>query len=176
MATLDEVRAFVRDLPNTETAAAVQEAATSRPLELDAAQRPVITPGRTGQINSGIRPACLRRLTGTIQQPNRTNTRFDFLLTEEATTQLRHRLDPDNPRFKIPEGVTWPGSPPRVSSWTTRPTPRHRRSGGSAPAAPGACASPPAWRRTATGSDPGGLRRTGRPPPAHGTAGITHFF
>lgn len=105
MTTLDEVRAFVRELPDTETATAVQEAATSRLLELDAARRPVITPGRTGQINSSIRPASLRKLTGTVQQPNRTNTRFDFLLTEEATNQLRNRQDPDNPRFKIPQGV-----------------------------------------------------------------------
>ncbi|MFD5814682.1 hypothetical protein [Streptomyces sp. NPDC127038] len=103
--TLDEVRTFIRALPDTDTLAAVQEAATSRLLELDAARRPVITPGRTGKINSGIRPAALRNLTGTVQQPNRTNTRFDFLLTEEATTRLRHLQDPYNPRFKIPEDV-----------------------------------------------------------------------
>ncbi|MFE4703059.1 hypothetical protein ACFRIC_38885 [Streptomyces sp. NPDC056738] len=103
--TLDEVRAFLRDVPDTETLTAVQEAATSRLLELDAARRPVITPGRTGKINSDIRPAALRNLTGTVQQPNRTKTRFDFLLTEEATTRLRHLQDPYDPRFKIPEGV-----------------------------------------------------------------------
>ncbi|MFI6340748.1 hypothetical protein [Streptomyces sp. NPDC050535] len=102
MTTLDEVRAFVRGLPDTETAAAVQEAATSRLLHLDAERRPVITSGRTGQIDGSIRPASLRGLTGTVQQPNRTRSRFDFLLTEEATIQLRHRQDPDNPRFKIP--------------------------------------------------------------------------
>ncbi|WP_406834811.1 hypothetical protein ACICHK_00110 [Streptomyces sp. AHU1] len=103
--TLDEVRTFIRDLPDTETLAVVQEAATSRLLELDAARRPVITPGRTGKISNDIRPACLRKLTGTVQQPNRTKTRFDFLLTEEATTLLRHLQDSDNPRFKIPAGV-----------------------------------------------------------------------
>ncbi|MFF4542253.1 hypothetical protein ACWD4F_23160 [Streptomyces aureus] len=46
--TLDEVRAFIRDLPDTATLAAVQQAAMARLLELDAAQRPVITLGRTG--------------------------------------------------------------------------------------------------------------------------------
>ncbi|MFJ4895614.1 hypothetical protein ACIP5U_37315 [Streptomyces sp. NPDC088788] len=105
MTTLDEVRTFIRDLPDTATVASLQEAATSRLLALDEARRPVITPGRTGQINSGIRPAALRGLTGTVQQPNRTGTRFDFLLTEEATTRLRHRQDPDNPRFTIPDDV-----------------------------------------------------------------------
>ncbi|MFD5757502.1 hypothetical protein ACFWIZ_20385 [Streptomyces sp. NPDC127044] len=80
--------------------AVVQEAATDRLLQLDADQRPVITPGRTGRITATIRPACLRLLTGTVQQPNRTGTRFDFLLDEASTERLR--LDPNNgTRFRI---------------------------------------------------------------------------
>ncbi|MEW1568453.1 hypothetical protein AB0454_36430 [Streptomyces sp. NPDC093509] len=104
MTTLDEVRTFIRDLPDSEAVAAVQEAATARLLQLDNAQRPVIAPGRTGRISTTISPACLRKLTGTVQQ-RRTPTRFDFLLTEDATNQLRHRQDPDNPRYKIPADV-----------------------------------------------------------------------
>ncbi|MET9037292.1 hypothetical protein, partial [Streptomyces mirabilis] len=80
--------------------AVVQEAATDRLLQLDADRRPVITPGRTGRITATIRPACLRLLTGTVQQPNRTGTRFDFLLDEASTERLR--LDPNNgTRFRI---------------------------------------------------------------------------
>ncbi|MER7982455.1 hypothetical protein [Streptomyces sp. NPDC095817] len=105
MTTLDEVRTFIHDLPDTETLASLQEAAASRLLELDAARRPIFAPGRTGQITSSISPAFLRKLRGTVQQPNRTGTKFDFLLTEEATTQLRHRQDPDHPRYKIPDDV-----------------------------------------------------------------------
>ncbi|MER5698543.1 hypothetical protein ABT088_44785 [Streptomyces mirabilis] len=72
----------------------------NRLLQLDADQRPVITPGRTGRITATIRPACLRLLTGTVQQPNRTGTRFDFLLDEASTERLR--LDPNNgTRFRI---------------------------------------------------------------------------
>ena len=105
MLTTTEVRDHIRDLPDVESVLAVQVAATARLLQLDADQKPVITPGRKGRINATIRPACLRRLTGTVQQPNRTGARFDFLLDEDATNQLRHRQDPDNARFNIPDGV-----------------------------------------------------------------------
>ncbi|MFE9769786.1 hypothetical protein ACFYPC_35580 [Streptomyces sp. NPDC005808] len=103
MLTTTEVRDHIRDLKDVESVAAVQEAATSRLLQLDAARKPVITPGRTGRIDTSIRPACLRRLTGTVQQPNRTGTRFDFLLDADSTAQLRR--DPRNTRFQIPESV-----------------------------------------------------------------------
>ncbi|MFE3413444.1 hypothetical protein ACFXMT_35600 [Streptomyces mirabilis] len=100
MPTLAEVRAFIRELPDAVSVAIVQEAATARLLQLDADQLPVITPGRASRINASIRPACLRLLTGTVQQPNRTGTRFDILLDEASTERLR--LDPNNgARFRI---------------------------------------------------------------------------
>jgi hypothetical protein len=100
MPTLAEVRAFIREPPDVVSVAVIQEAATDRLLQLDADQRPVITPGRTGRITATIRPACLRLLTGTVQQPNRTGTRFDFLLDEASTERLRR--DPNNgTRFRI---------------------------------------------------------------------------
>ncbi|MEV5645903.1 hypothetical protein AB0L67_38270 [Streptomyces flaveolus] len=79
--------------------AALQEAATNRLIQLDAAQRPVIMPGRTARIGTTITPACLRLLTGTVQQPNRTRSRFDFLLDEASTERLRR--DPSNTRFHV---------------------------------------------------------------------------
>ncbi|WP_406469829.1 hypothetical protein [Streptomyces sp. NBC_01615] len=100
MPTLAEVRAFISELPDVVSVAVLQEAATARLLQLNADQRPVITPGRTGRISTGITPACLRLLTGTVQQPNRTGTRFDFLLDEASTERLRR--DPNNgSRFRI---------------------------------------------------------------------------
>ncbi|MEU8952019.1 hypothetical protein [Streptomyces sp. NPDC048489] len=105
MLTTTEIRDHIRDLSDTGSLLAVQEAATQRLLQLDAAQRPVITPGRTCQINDRIRPACLRGLTGTVQQPNRTGSRFDIYLDEDATDRLRARQAPANPRFKIPTGA-----------------------------------------------------------------------
>ncbi|MFE2533671.1 hypothetical protein [Streptomyces sp. NPDC059371] len=100
MPTVAEIRAFIRELPDVVSVAIVQEPATERLLQLDAGQRLVITPGRIGRINATIRPACLRLLTGTVQQPNHTGTRFDFLLDEASTKRLR--LDPNNgTRFRI---------------------------------------------------------------------------
>lgn len=66
MLTTTEVRDHIRDLTDVDSVLAVQAAATDRLLQLDAAQKPVITPGRNGRINATIRPACLRRLTGTV--------------------------------------------------------------------------------------------------------------
>ncbi|MGW7719810.1 hypothetical protein ACWGKK_36705 [Streptomyces chartreusis] len=103
MPTLAEIRAFVAELSEVGALVAVQEAAAARLIELDAAQRPVITPGRIGRINTSIRPACLRRLTGTVGQRNRTGTRFDFVLDEDSTEQLRR--DPHNTQFTIPQDV-----------------------------------------------------------------------
>ncbi|WP_043687457.1 hypothetical protein [Streptomyces xylophagus] len=100
MPTLAEIRAFVGGLSETGALIALQEAAAARLVELDAAKGPVILPGRTGRIDTTITPACLRRLTGTVGAPNKTGSRFDFVLDEDSTEQLRR--DPRN-RFTIPE-------------------------------------------------------------------------
>ncbi|MFF7321091.1 hypothetical protein ACFZAB_30560 [Streptomyces albogriseolus] len=42
MPTLAEVRAFISELPDVVSVAALQEAATNRLIQLDAAKRPVI--------------------------------------------------------------------------------------------------------------------------------------
>ncbi|MFC9932333.1 hypothetical protein [Streptomyces sp. NPDC127190] len=102
MPTLAEIRTFVSGLSDAGAVVALQEAAAKRLLELDAAKRPVILPGRTGRINTTITPACLRRLTGTVGQPNKTRSRFDFVLDEDSTNQLRR--DPHNTRFTVPDG------------------------------------------------------------------------
>ncbi|WP_326757330.1 hypothetical protein OHB35_53245 [Streptomyces phaeochromogenes] len=102
MPTLAEIRAFISELPDVVSVAAIQETATARLVQLDADQRPVIIPGRTGRIDSTITRACLRLLTGTVQQPNRTGSRFDILLDEASTDRLRR--DPSNTRYRIPEG------------------------------------------------------------------------
>lgn len=99
MPTLAEVRTFISELPDVVSVAALQEAATNRLIQLDADKRPVIAPGRTGRIGTTITPACLRLLTGTVQQPNRTGSRFDFLLDEASTERLRR--DPSNTRFRF---------------------------------------------------------------------------
>ncbi|MEU0949858.1 hypothetical protein ABZ379_45460 [Streptomyces canus] len=100
MPTYAEIRAFVRELSDVGAVVALQEAAAARLVELDAAKRPVILPGRIGRIGTLITPACLRRLTGTVGKPNKTGSRFDFVLDEDSTDQLRR--DPRN-RFSIPE-------------------------------------------------------------------------
>lgn len=102
MPTLAEIRAFVSELSEVKAVVALQEAAATRLIELDAAKRPVILPGRLGRINTTITPACLRRLTGTVGQPNKTSSRFDFLLDEDSSDQLRR--DPHNTRFTVPDG------------------------------------------------------------------------
>lgn len=101
MPTLAEIRAFVGGLSEVGALVAVQEAAAARLVELDAAKRPEIFPGRIGRINTTITPACLRRLTGTVGKPNKTGSRFDFVLDEDSTEQLRR--DPHNTRFTVPE-------------------------------------------------------------------------
>ncbi|GHE34817.1 hypothetical protein [Streptomyces capitiformicae] len=101
MPTLAEIRAFVGQLSEVGQLAAVQEAAAQRLIQMDAAKRPDIAPGRIGRITTTITPACLRLLTGTVQQRNRTGSRFDFLLDEASTERLRR--DPSNTRFRIAE-------------------------------------------------------------------------
>ncbi|MGV9705318.1 hypothetical protein [Streptomyces sp. NPDC003483] len=105
MLTTAQVRDHIHGLSDIDSLLAVQEAATTRLLQLDTARKPVITPGRTCRITDSIRPAVLRGLSGTVQQPNRTGTRFDILLDQESTTQLRNRQSPLNPRFKIADGI-----------------------------------------------------------------------
>ncbi|MCX4624918.1 MULTISPECIES: hypothetical protein [Streptomyces] len=98
---IDEVRAFIRQLPDAAAVAQVQEAAARRLGELDKAAHDGIVAGRRARINDSLRPAFLRRLTGTVQERNRTGTRAGFLLDEESTRLLR--TDPRNNRYRIPE-------------------------------------------------------------------------
>ncbi|MER6405868.1 hypothetical protein ABT269_20490 [Streptomyces viridosporus] len=99
---IDDVRAFIRQLPDAAAVAQVQEAAARRLGELDKAAHDGIVAGRRARINDSLRPAFLRRLTGTVQERNRTGTRAGFLLDEESTRLLR--TDPRN-RYRIPEGT-----------------------------------------------------------------------
>jgi hypothetical protein len=100
--TMDEVRDFIGQLPDSTAVAHVQEAAANRLGELDKAAYAGIVAGRRARINDSLRPAFLRRLTGTVQERNRrTNSRAGFLLDEESTRLLR--TDPRNNRYRIPE-------------------------------------------------------------------------
>ncbi|MEU5436485.1 hypothetical protein AB0G73_24330 [Streptomyces sp. NPDC020719] len=101
--TLADVRAFVAQLPSPQAVAAVQEACAQQLLTLDRAARPVIAPGRHAKI-TGIRPVFLGGLTGTVQEPNKTATRWQFLLDEDSTRALRR--DPRNTKFTVPDNVT----------------------------------------------------------------------
>nr|WP_107905357.1 hypothetical protein [Streptomyces chartreusis] len=103
MPTLAEIRAFVNGLSEAGALVAVQETAAARLIELDAAKRPVIFPGRLGRINTTISRPCLRRLTGTVGKANRTGSRFDLLLDEDSTEQLRR--DPRNQHYTVPQDV-----------------------------------------------------------------------
>ncbi|MFE0930639.1 hypothetical protein ACFW4O_36705 [Streptomyces mutabilis] len=59
MPTLAEVRAFISELPDVVSVAALQEAATNRLIQLDAAKRPVITPAAPpGSARRSPRRAC----------------------------------------------------------------------------------------------------------------------
>lgn len=100
--TIDEVRGFIRQLPDAAAVAQVQEAAAKRLGEIDKAAYAGVVAGRRARINDSLRPAFLRRLTGTVQERNRrTNSRAGFLLDEESTRILR--TDPRNNRYRIPE-------------------------------------------------------------------------
>ncbi|MFD4588309.1 hypothetical protein [Streptomyces sp. NPDC058434] len=101
--TIDDVRGFIRQLPNAVAVAEVQEAAAKRLGELDKDAFAGIQPGRRARINDSLRPALLRRLTGTVQERNRTGSRAGFLLDEESTRILRN--DPRNKRYRIPEDI-----------------------------------------------------------------------
>jgi hypothetical protein len=101
---VDDVRTFIRQLPDAAAVAQVQEAAARRLGELDKAAYSGIVAGHRARINDSLRPAFLRRLTGTVQERNRTGNRVRFLLDEESTRLLR--TDPRNNRYRIPEGTT----------------------------------------------------------------------
>ncbi|MGW2863396.1 hypothetical protein [Streptomyces sp. NPDC001205] len=105
--TLTDVRTYITQLPSRADIAAVQEACAQQLLALDEAARPVITPGRRARITA-IRPVFLAGLTGTVQEPNRGATRWQFLLDEDSTNALRRdpratfTVPDDTARFRIP--------------------------------------------------------------------------
>ncbi|MGW1870432.1 hypothetical protein ACWCPS_33420 [Streptomyces mauvecolor] len=105
--TLADVCAYIRKLPGRADIAAVQEACAQQLLTLDREARPVIASGRSARI-TGIRPVFLAGLTGTVQEPNRGATRWQFLLDEGSTNALRRdprttfTVPDDTARFRIP--------------------------------------------------------------------------
>ncbi len=104
--TIDEVRGFIRQLPDAAAVAQVQEAAAKRLGELDKAAYAGILPGRRARLNDSLRPALLRGLTGTVQERNRTGSRAGFILDEESTRRLRtdpRNGEPGRPKYRIPE-------------------------------------------------------------------------
>lgn len=101
--TLADVRSYIAQLPSPQDIAPVQEACSQRLLTLDRAARPVIAPGRHIKITD-IRPAVLAGLTGTVQEPNKTRTRWQVLLDEDSTSALRR--DPRNIKFTVPDDVS----------------------------------------------------------------------
>ncbi|MCX4581112.1 hypothetical protein AB0M86_29745 [Streptomyces sp. NPDC051639] len=101
MLTTPEVRDHISELTDVGALLSVQAAATARLLQLDTPERPAITTGRTVTIESTISRPCLRYLTGTVQQPNRTGSRFDIYLDAASTKRLRS--DQTNRWYKIPD-------------------------------------------------------------------------
>ncbi|MFJ4748891.1 hypothetical protein [Streptomyces albogriseolus] len=99
---ISEVRAYISQLPDTAAVATVQEACATRLPELDSAAYNSITAGSRARITDSLRPACLRRLTGTVQERNRSDTRAGFLLDEDSTRLLRTDT---RSRYRIPEGT-----------------------------------------------------------------------
>ncbi|MGP4089564.1 hypothetical protein [Streptomyces sp. KR55] len=101
--TIDEVRGFIRQLPDAAAVAQVQEAAAQRLRAIDKAAFAHIQSGRRARITPAVRSKLLRGLTGTVQERNRTGSRAGFLLDEESTRQLR--AHPRNSYYHIPENV-----------------------------------------------------------------------
>ncbi|GGY05189.1 hypothetical protein GCM10010358_68230 [Streptomyces minutiscleroticus] len=101
--SMKDVREFIATLPDAAAIAEVQEASAERLQELTQAAYAALVAGSTARITDDLNRACLRGLTGTVQERNRTKTRAGFLLDEESTQRLR--TDPRNTRFKVPEGV-----------------------------------------------------------------------
>lgn len=105
---ISEVRAYISQLPDTAAVATVQEACATRLRELDSAAYNSITAGSRARITDSLRPASLRRLTGTVQERNRSGTRAGFLLDEYSTRLLRtdprsrYRIPEDTKRYRLP--------------------------------------------------------------------------
>ncbi|MFJ9752436.1 hypothetical protein [Streptomyces chartreusis] len=101
--TMDEVVDFIGQLPSAVQVAKVQEAAAHRLRAIDKEAFAGIQAGSRARITDDLRPAVLRRLTGTVQNRNRTGSRAGFLLDEESTRRLRE--DPRN-KYRIPADMT----------------------------------------------------------------------
>ncbi|MFE0725133.1 hypothetical protein ACFW23_29835 [Streptomyces rochei] len=105
---INEVRAYISQLPDTAAVATVQEACATQLRELDSAAYNSLTAGSRARITDSLRPACLRRLTGTVQERNRSGTRAGFLLDEYSTRLLRtdprsrYRIPEDTKRYRLP--------------------------------------------------------------------------
>jgi hypothetical protein len=101
--TIDEVRDFIRQLPDAAAVAQVQEAAAQRLRAIDKAAFAHIQSGRRARITPAVRSKLLRGLTGTVQERSRTGSRAGFLLDEESTRLLR--AHPRNSHYRIAESV-----------------------------------------------------------------------
>ncbi|MER6691114.1 hypothetical protein [Streptomyces minutiscleroticus] len=99
--SMKDVREFIATLPDVAAIAQVQEAAARRTRALDEATHAGIVAGSRARIKDNLRPVFLRRLTGTVQERNRTGKRAGFLLDEASTKLLRS--DPRNNHYRIPE-------------------------------------------------------------------------
>ncbi|WP_435218765.1 hypothetical protein [Streptomyces sp. bgisy034] len=106
--TMDEVVEFIGQLPSAIQVAKVQEAAAQRLRAIDKEASAGIQAGSRARITDDLRPAVLRRLTGTVQNRNRTGSRAGLLLDEESTRRLRedprnkYRIPADMARFQLP--------------------------------------------------------------------------
>ncbi|WP_199550143.1 hypothetical protein [Streptomyces sp. N35] len=101
--TMGSVLTFISRLPDPTEVAKIQIAAAEQLRALDKKAYADVGPGREARINDTLNPPYLRGLTGTVQEANRTGSRFKFLLDEESTRILRR--DPRNTKFRIPDGV-----------------------------------------------------------------------
>ncbi|MBT1098158.1 hypothetical protein [Streptomyces sp. Tu102] len=106
--TMDEVVNFISQLPTAFQVAKVQEAAARRLRVIDKEAFAGIQNGSRARITDDLRPAVLRRLSGTVLNRNRTGSRAGFLLDEESTRRLRedprnkYRIPADTERFQLP--------------------------------------------------------------------------
>ncbi|MFJ2007811.1 hypothetical protein [Streptomyces chartreusis] len=106
--TMDEVVDFISQLPTAFQVAKVQEAAARRLRVIDKEAFAGIQNGSRARITDDLRPAVLRRLSGTVLNRNRTGSRAGFLLDEESTRRLRedprnkYRIPADTERFQLP--------------------------------------------------------------------------
>ncbi|MFF9171852.1 hypothetical protein ACF1AY_35790 [Streptomyces sp. NPDC014776] len=101
--TFDDVRDFIRQLPDAAAVAQVQEAAAQRLRVIDKATFARIQPGRRARITPALRSKKLRGLTGTVLDRSRSGSRVAFLLDEESTGKLREQTRYST--YRIPENV-----------------------------------------------------------------------